>query len=104
MNAEQAAADALVATAPEVLSQIARRANREILKYAVQRAMFCEFTGSVLDVRRAVLVEAPHKSYIITTEHWDKVKDSILDHPSLAGKVKVLDGRDYYTASGRAKR
>lgn len=101
---DQAAAEALVGVAPEVLSQIARKANRETIKFAVQKYMFCDFTGSVLDVRRAVLVESPHKTYIVTTTWWDKVKDSLLAHPSLVGKVKVIDGRDHYTASGRAKR
>lgn len=103
-STEQTAADALVATAPDVLSQIARKANREILKWSVCKKIFCDFTGTVLDVRRAVLIEGPTRSYACTTEHWDTVKDSVLAHPATAGKVKVIDGRDYYTASGRAKR
>jgi hypothetical protein len=85
------------------LNPLEKKVNRELLKYAVQRQIFCEFSGNVLDVRRAVLVETPGRAYVVNTERWDEVKDDILGHPALAGKVTVYDGRDYYTPSGRAR-
>jgi hypothetical protein len=85
------------------LNPLEKKVNRELLKYAVQRQIFCEFSGNVLDVRRAVLVETGTRSWVVSTDRWDEVKDSILSLPELTGKVNVIDGRDYYTPSGRAR-
>ena len=40
------------------METIERMANREILKYAVQRKMFHDCCGTIADVRKSVLVEA----------------------------------------------
>jgi hypothetical protein len=91
------------------LSPLERRVNRESLKFSVQRQIFCPYTDRILDVRRAVLLTvkgtATCVEYIMHADHWDDVKLSILaaygDKPGYT--IDVIDGRDYYTDSGRAR-
>lgn len=88
-------------------------ANRALIKYAVQRAIFCPFSGAILDVSRAVLVQATgSRPFICTAAHWDTVKDSVaagIQEAKDAGTIgqdvtlDVLDGRDYWTPAGRVR-
>src|SRR5262245_13593933 len=69
----------------------------EALRYGVSRQIFCRFTGEILDVRTAVMVEAPGcVTSILPGTVWDTIKDGAL--PKMPGAV-VTDGRDY-TARG----
>lgn len=80
--------------------------NQQVLKYAVQRQIFCQATGQVLDQRRAVLVTLTntsttppaHRSVILTATAYDKRKDSFLaavkERPAI--KLEVLDGRELF--------
>jgi hypothetical protein len=71
--------------------------NREFLRYEVQKQVFCDYTGNVLDVRRTVLVNVDAgsgASYVMDASHWDKVKDGLLE--AFPGKVTVVDGREIF--------
>lgn len=78
--------------------------NREVLRYAVQRAIFCPVTNNVLDVRRAVLVTISVTGQrdviqIMTATAWDvaeqRVRDGILaQYPDAT--FEVLDGRELF--------
>lgn len=89
------------------------KVNRELIKYAVMRAIFCPYTGEVLDMRRAVLVQPNHGSAsVCTAAFWDAHSQTVRDGIQQAkdeGKlpadyeIEILDGRDYYTPSGRPR-
>jgi hypothetical protein len=89
------------------------KVNRELIKFAVQREIFCPYTKVVLDVRRAVLIQQTGAGAIVcSADYWDKVRGSVLngiEDAKAAGRlpadyaVEVLDGRDYYLPSGRAR-
>lgn len=49
-----------------------KRVGRAIVKGAVMRAIFCPYTGQVLDMRRAVVIVTPTSSHVCSAEHWDK--------------------------------
>ena len=91
------------------LSPLERRVNRESLKFSVQRQIFCPYTDRILDVRQAVLLTVKGQvscvEFVMHANHWDGVKDSVLAaYGSKPGYVvDVIDGRDYYTPSGRAR-
>jgi hypothetical protein len=84
-----------------------RSADREALRYCVQRAIFCEITGQVLDVRRAValITELPsgQKSTIVmTAATWDERKGALFEAlPDL--KARMLDGRELFGRPGTRK-
>lgn len=50
-------ADELAEFTDELTERMTKRANREILKYAVQRKMFHDCCGTIADVRRSILIE-----------------------------------------------
>lgn len=99
------------------MDALTARMNRELIKYAVQRKIFCDLTGNVLDMARAVVidVEADQKviaHMVLTASAWDEAGESImarLAHMTETGQVPapvvidVLDGRDYFTPGGRAR-
>jgi hypothetical protein len=84
--------------------------NHQTLLYAVQREMFCQDTGAILDVRRAVLstVRLPDgtaASLIRTDEAFERVGGTeqvraVADH--FGGTYEVIDGRDF-TADGKLR-
>ncbi|MEH1014614.1 hypothetical protein V6U90_16070 [Micromonospora sp. CPCC 206060] len=72
--------------------------NRETLRHAVARAIFCRYSGKVLDVRTAVLVEASkgerRSMEVLDGADWDSVKDAALaKFAELGWMVEVIDGR-----------
>lgn len=74
-------------------------ANKQVLKYAVQRAIFCKRSGVVLDVRRAVLwtvtnAEGKSASECVTGEVWDKLEPVLRDVCEKQNvTLEVIDGR-----------
>jgi len=72
-----------------------RMADREILRYAVQREIFCPATGRILDVRDAVLLMGDGiKARVICAEVWDEIGHVALEGCEAAGLVaEVYDGR-----------
>lgn len=72
---------------------------RVMLRGAVARAITCEFTGAILDARSAVLVDVwgplgSHSTYVTTGEHFDSVRDSLLNLGSSGYEVSIIDGRE----------
>lgn len=72
---------------------------RVMLRGAVAREITCQFTGAVLDARTAVLIDvwSPHGShttYVTTGEHFDSVRDSLLNLGSSGYEVSIIDGRE----------
>ena len=73
--------------------------ERELLRYAVSRAMFCPDCQAILDVRRAVLIEREldGQSAISCVECWTKYVRG-LRRRGVAVPVegiKVTDGRHF---------
>lgn len=104
---EQAARDAMACYGVTVRGYISpedKRVGRMIVKAAVMREIFCPFTGVVLDMRRAVVIVTPTRSFVCTGAHWDEAVAKVggLDalRAALAGKlgraaeVDVYDGRE----------
>jgi hypothetical protein len=68
--------------------------NRQVLKAAVQRAIFCPFTGKCLDTRKAVLVTKNGQgSAIMDGAFYDAEGKAKLDEAFGAGTYEVIDGR-----------
>ena len=81
-----------------------RMANREILRYAVQRTITCPLNGRILDVRTAVHIEASRDEKIITSltvsaEVYDETVKKNVEQTtgSLANvDLKIYDGRELF--------
>lgn len=78
------------------------RANRSLLKYAVQKQITCPRTGQVLDVRTAVAVTVKNSkggesTFAMVGTEWDKIANHI-QHLAVEQKctVEVLDGRELF--------
>lgn len=81
-----------------------RRADAAIVKAAVVRHIFCPFTGDLLDMRRAVVVDTGTKVFVCTAKHWDLVKaDIFAAMAAMEKEIKVLDGRELFTPAGRVR-
>ena len=95
------------ATAPKAVSNATaeRKMQAAVVKAAVMRAIFCPFTGQVLDMRRAVVIDTGTRMFVCTATHWDEVRPSFEEHlgAEAMAKVKVYDGRELYTPSGRVR-
>lgn len=61
------------------------------LQGAVCRVIFCPYTGDLLDTARAVLVETPDGSGVMTGEHFDRITDGV----DLPDGWTVTDGRTF---------
>lgn len=71
---------------PDLKSKV----DKETLVWAINQVGFVDsFTKEPLDVRDAVTYESKGKLYVVTGSNWDKIHD----HPALADKTDVIDGR-----------
>jgi hypothetical protein len=78
-----------------------KRAGRQIVKAMVMREIFCPYTGAVMDMRRAVVVDSGYRTFVCAATHWDKI---VLNYPGglpameRANKrpVTVYDGRGLF--------
>jgi hypothetical protein len=78
-----------------------KRAGRQLVKAAVMREIFCPYTGDILDMRRAVVVDSGYQTFVCAATHWDKI---VLNYPGglaameRANKrpVTVYDGRELF--------
>jgi len=70
-------------------------ADREILRYAVQREIFCPATGKVLDITDSVLLMGDGiRPRVISAEIWDDIGSVALEGCADAGLTpEVYDGR-----------
>lgn len=72
-----------------------KKRGQAIVKGAVMREIFCPFSGVILDMRRAVVVETASRSFVMAAKHWDSLGDreraEIIKHAK-----KVYDGRELF--------
>jgi hypothetical protein len=86
----------------EAARHLRHRVEKETLKFHVQRAIFCQVTGRVLDVRRAVALRAEDPAgrtatVVMTGDAWDANKKRLLANAAAAAlKTEVLDGRQLH--------
>ncbi|MEU8327328.1 hypothetical protein [Micromonospora sp. NPDC048839] len=76
-----------------------RAVNREVLRAAVARQMFCDQTGKLLDVSDAVLVTVTHKSgrgaRLLSGAAFDEIKEHLTNRSVVLGaELEIIDGRD----------
>jgi len=64
-------------------------AGRALVKAAVMREIFCPYTGDILDMRRAVVVDTGTTSFVCTARHWDEL---LAEHPTTLADMKRLNG------------
>lgn len=71
---------------------------RNLLNYAVGRAIFCPFCDVILDSRKAVLVtdEESNSSAVVCAACWEKAKDHAL---AKLPNAEVMDGRELWKRS-----
>ena len=89
---QQAMQDAVEVFGVKVQGYISREdklAGRAIVKAAVMRAIFCPYTGDILDMRRAVVVDTGTTSFVCTARHWDEL---LAEHPTTLADMKRLNG------------
>lgn len=73
--------------------------DRRVLKYAIQRAIFCPMSGRILDIRKSVLftvtnAEGVAASKVVDGEVWDTLVDKLTAVATEQNvKLEVIDGR-----------
>jgi hypothetical protein len=75
---------------------MANQINREVLRYAVIRHMFCQATGKLLDVKDAVLITGKDEKFagILGGAAWDEIAETVIATLDAGGdEYEVLDGR-----------
>ncbi|WDZ84015.1 hypothetical protein [Micromonospora cathayae] len=75
-----------------------RYLDREFLRQAVMRAIFCERSGVALDVDRAVMVttvKGDHRTiHVLDGPAWDEAEPALRALAAKLGReVEVIDGR-----------
>lgn len=82
-----------------------RKADAAIVRAAASRAIFCPYTGVIMDMRRTVVVIQGSGSRSMDATKWDEIKDQFFAHigPEVAATVTVLDGRELFTPGGRVR-
>lgn len=80
-------------------------AARSILRFAVQRAIFCPSCDRVLDVRRAVLIEikATGRHLISCGACFDKPRIQEAVASKQPGELDIIDGRALSKRAPRRK-
>ena len=77
-----------------------REVNKQVLLYAVQRKMFCDTTGQILDVRDSVLITGTKSGQTVVNlcikgTVWDDGKADVEAVAEQNGvTLEVIDGRD----------
>lgn len=80
---------------------MARTVNRNLLKYAVGRAMFCPSCETIMDYRRAVLITVMRgndtlATKCLCTKCWDPKQSTFTTAMTDKGlSVELVDGRKY---------
>lgn len=79
--------------------------RRNLVKYAVQRQIFCQATEQVLDMRRAVLVEVSHPengkaTLILSGDAYDeRIAPKLAQFLANGLTVEIHDGRGLFSRS-----
>lgn len=71
--------------------------RREMIKFAVQRAIFCPFTQVTLDCRTAVVIETADDKYlgVVSPEAWASMADTVRE------KIPGVLARTWNNPTGR---
>lgn len=80
------------------ISPANKRAGRQIVKAMVMRAIFCPYTGAVLDMRRAVVVDSGYQTFVCAATHWDKI---VLNYPGGLDAMRRANKREITVYDGR---
>lgn len=81
------------------MNTITDTVNRELLKFAVQRNIFCRISGEVLDIRTAVLITGTKDganvvNLCVTGEVFDNGRDDMIATATENGvTLEIIDGR-----------
>ena len=64
----------------QAFPSFAKNMQKQFIRYAVQKQMFCEATGKILDFRTCILFEAtrqgqPHSTMVLSPDCVDKLTD-----------------------------
>lgn len=76
----------------------------ELLKWSVGHAIFCPFTGKVMDFRTAVLIEVEGNAPVVSSVDAFELSADALVERFADRRIEILDGRGYVKDSGKAKR
>ena len=74
-----------------MLDVFKNRANRELLKYAAGRAIFCQFCKHVLDCKTTAIASKNSETVTLCT--------ACLDRAALDNSYEIVDGRTYWPAA-----
>jgi hypothetical protein len=74
--------------------------GRKLLEAAVQRQIFDPYTGDILDVRRAVLIDGTDHNkgvgmHVMTAANYDKAKAALIEKYG-ENSFDVYDGRELF--------
>jgi hypothetical protein len=82
------------------METMTQEVNRQVLLYAVQRKMFCDITGQILDVRDSVLVTGEKDGQTVVNlcvkgTAWDDgAEDAKAKAEDLGVVLDIIDGRN----------
>ncbi len=83
----------------EPISDLQLRISKQLLSYAVSRAIFCPTCNRILDVRRAVLAETSALSVIECASCWESTVEGMRERlgadraAEILAEIDVTDGR-----------
>ena len=89
------------------ISDVELHVRKQLLRYAVSRAMFCPTCDCVLDMRRAVLTEGSEQTGIACVSCWESLLERMRERfgadrvAEVLTDISVTDGREL---NGRAHR
>lgn len=83
------------------------KVDREILRHAVSRKMFCDVTKDILDVTKTIGLEVTYRSgtsswFLVTAAKWPEVEGNVESIEAMASvaSVKIYNGPQLF---GRKK-
>lgn len=77
---------------------LARQLGQALLRYAVQRYMFCQISGAVLDMRSAVLIDGSDNGLgmmVVTARVYDIAAETLAAR--LGDDIDIYDGRELFS-------
>lgn len=84
--------------------------NRNLLKYAAGRAIFCPGCSAIMDWKRTVIVEFPKGQTVVRCcKCWDETLKVILKDVPLSkwnetqAKLEIIDGRQFNARKAKVK-
>ncbi len=87
----------------EPISDLQLHISKQLLRYAVSRAIFCPTCKGVLDVRRAVLAETSALAVIECASCWESTVEGMRERlgadrtDEVLADIDVTDGRELHS-------